>query len=251
MTRSDRPLTLLALLLAACFSHAAQPDLGGWWTVDLPIGKFPTPFIDAPFKPQLAPVVAGMAAAFDAAVLPDPVAMGARPLYCALPSYNGFNGGFENDVEFLFTPGRLTITNEGGMIRRVAMGVRSLPADIDPTRHGTAVGHWEGRTLVIETAGLRADNPLNLVPFRLGAGAHVVERITLTDANTLEIALTLTAPAILAKPFEKRLRYTRDRDHEYHEYSVCEEDDRTIDPVSGRQRFEMTPPGDLPPPPAR
>jgi hypothetical protein len=33
------------------------------------------------------------------------------------------------------------------------------------------------------------------------------------------------------------------------EVSFCVDFDRSIDPVSGEQRFDMTPPPDLPPPP--
>jgi hypothetical protein len=35
------------------------------------------------------------------------------------------------------------------------------------------------------------------------------------------------------------------------EITFCSDDDRSLDPVSGKQRFDMTPPADLPPPPAR
>jgi hypothetical protein len=228
---------------------ASKPDLTGWWLWELPLNRLPSPFVDAPFKPELAGAMRGMSAAYDAAVLPDPVALGAKPEYCQLPFYSGFNGGFENAVEFLPTEGRLTITNESGMIRRIALGSGSLPAEVDASRLGTSVGHWEGSTLVIETAGLRADNPVYLTPFKLGEGAHVLERITQTGPDTLQIAMTMTAPALFAKPFELQLVYKRDRMHQYHEYSVCEQDDRSIDPKTGRQRFDLTPPPDLPPPP--
>jgi hypothetical protein len=243
-------------MLAACSSRpppapVAQehPDFSGWWSWEVAVGRFPSPFLGAPFTPQLAPAVAQMAAAYDSADLPDPVALGAKPGYCLLPSFGGFNGGFENSIEFLMTPGRVTITNEGGMLRRVFLDAPPPPADVDATRHGMSTGHWEGSTLVIETTGLSPDNPLYLSPFQIGPDVHVVERIWLEGPDTLAIALKMTAPAVFTQPYETKLVYKRDRDYTFHEYSVCEQYDRSLDPRSSRQRFDLTPPGDLPPPP--
>ena len=57
--------------------------------------------------------------------------------------------------EFLFTPGRVTIIQEAYMqVRRVFTDGRGHPADLDPTFNGHSIGHWEGDTLVIDTAGL-------------------------------------------------------------------------------------------------
>ena len=59
------------------------------------------------------------------------------------------------DVEFLFTPGRVTIIQEAYMqVRRVFTDGRGHPADLDPTFNGHSIRHWEGETLVIDTAGL-------------------------------------------------------------------------------------------------
>jgi hypothetical protein len=35
------------------------------------------------------------------------------------------------------------------------------------------------------------------------------------------------------------------------EVTFCAENDRAIDPVTGEQRFDMTPPADMAPPPAQ
>jgi hypothetical protein len=43
--------------------------------------------------------------------------------------------------------------------------------------------------------------------------------------------------------------YHRDRGHVFVDDLSCVEDDRSIDPVTGKQRFDLTPPADLPPPP--
>jgi len=45
------------------------------------------------------------------------------------------------------------------------------------------------------------------------------------------------------------LAFRRDREHVFHEASHCAHDDRSVDPETARERFDLTPPADLPPPP--
>jgi hypothetical protein len=90
-----------------------------------------------------------------------------------------FNADAEGAIEFLSTPGRITITDEVGQLRRIYMD-RKLPAELDETYAGTSVGHWEGQTLVIETAGINRHNQFFVLGggIPIGAGAHSVERLT-------------------------------------------------------------------------
>ncbi|HET8699396.1 MAG TPA: hypothetical protein VFO94_18055, partial [Gammaproteobacteria bacterium] len=83
--------------------------------------------------------------------------------------------------------------------------------DADESHEGTSVGHWEGDTLVI--------------------------------------ARRVVAPDVLRAPSDTTLVYVRDTDHVFHEASHCVSDDRSVDHTTGRQKFDLTPPADLPPPP--
>jgi hypothetical protein len=83
------------------------------------------------------------------------------------------------------------------------------------------------------------------------APPRVHERISLRNANRLEIDATMEAPDMFTKPFQTTFVYVRDRGHRFHEQSDCVDDDRSIDSLSGDQRFDLTPPASLPPPPAR
>src|SRR5581483_11507581 len=52
-------------------------------------------------------------------------------------------------VEFLFTPGKVTVAIEAySQMRRIFTDGRKLPEDPDPSFQGYSVGHWEGDTLV-------------------------------------------------------------------------------------------------------
>jgi hypothetical protein len=143
----------------------------------------------------------------------------------------------------------VTITNELGLIRRVALVTRPLPADVEETNAGTSVGHWEGDTLVIETAGLSRTATLFSNP--LGRNARVLERISLREPGVLQIVTRLTAPELLSAPQETTTFYRHYPGHVFREISTCVEGDRTFDNDTGRERFDLTPPADLPPPPSR
>ena len=77
---------------------------------------------------------------------------------CQAPMFAGTMGGPESYMEFLFTPGRITITDEGLRVRRIYTDGRKMPDDPGETFMGFSVGHWEGQTLVVETAGLDRNN---------------------------------------------------------------------------------------------
>ncbi len=225
------------------------PDFSGWWLQEVATGGGAA-LARAPFRPEIAASLKNIMTKLAAGV--DPVDLGTRSVYtyCA-PTFAGRNGGVEDYVEFLFTPGRVTITNESGLVRRIPLRERPLPADVEESSSGTSVAHWEGQTLVVETGGLHNDAPFLPGPLgiKVGKQARIVERISLADADTLQIAMRMTAPELFTAPYETTTRYQRDRTHVFHETGRCGDPDRSIDPVTGRTRFDMTPPADLPPPP--
>jgi hypothetical protein len=225
-------------------SLAQLPDFSGWWYWQLPESGPPYPFMGAPFKPEVVEALQQFLAQ-----LGTDVDINAGPsTYCRPPRFFGYNGGFTEAVEFLFTPGRVTITNESGLIRRVDLDDKELPANPVATNVGTSVGRWEGNTLVVETRGIKGGARF-FWGSDVGTGVRVLERMTLKGPDTLEIRMHVTAPDALTAPFENTLLYRRDDDHAFAEGTSCAEDDRSVDVKTGQQRFDMTPPPDLPPPP--
>ncbi|HEY7443007.1 MAG TPA: DUF6152 family protein [Vicinamibacterales bacterium] len=96
------------------------------------------------------------------------------------------------------------------VVRRIQM-TATHPAKVQPSRHGHAIGRWEGQTLVIDTIGFEPD------PSGLGANVpssprkHTVERLTLTENRTrlryeitVEDAVYLTEPARLTQQWDHR-----------------------------------------------
>lgn len=173
-----------------------------------------------------------------------------RTTYCPAPFFGGYSGGFHGSIEFLFTPGRVTLIWEGGLVRRIYTDGRALPANPELTDAGTSVGHWEGQTLVVRTVGLRPEaNALDIPGAAIGGNAVVTERMFLKDADTLQVDATLEAPEALTGPAKVTYLYFRGRDYTMSEYTACPAYDRSVDPVTGQQRFDLQPPSDLPPPP--
>ncbi len=112
--------------------------------------------------------------------------------------------------QFLFTPGRLTIVPEDNQVRRIYTNRDKHIDDPDLTYGGESIGHWEGKIFVIDTIGLLPHLPL--VDGFVGEGdQHIVERISFTGANTMQIATTINDSA-LAKPYSYTLTLTRHRD---------------------------------------
>jgi hypothetical protein len=96
-------------------------------------------------------------------------------------------------------------------LRTVYMDGRDHPADAPRTIQGHSVGHWEDKTLVIDTR-LFADhrNPFLFDGVPSGSGKHVIERYWLSDDGTYATASFFVEDhEFLAEPlqFDLMLRY--------------------------------------------
>ncbi|MBX5459940.1 MAG: hypothetical protein IRZ28_02510 [Steroidobacteraceae bacterium] len=129
-------------------------------------------------------------------------------------------------IEFLFSPGRVTILIETySLVRRIYTDGSPLPENPDPTYQGTSVGHWEGDTLVVETIGILPEtSPLS------GINGHsdklrITERIRLVEPDVLEIVTTREDPEVFVEPYTTTARYQRHRDWKMMEY-ICAQNNR-------------------------
>jgi hypothetical protein len=105
--------------------------------------------------------------------------------------------------EYLFTPGRVTVLYEDGEVRRIYTdGRRHLDLDeLSQSYMGDSIGHWEGKTLVVDTIGFpRGELFMNNI-VRATRNTHMIERITMKDRDHIEIATVITDPQIFAMPY--------------------------------------------------
>jgi hypothetical protein len=125
-----------------------------------------------------------------------------------------------NALEFLYSPGRVTLLGEsdGNRIRRIYTDGRAHPDDPDPSFHGHSIGHWEGATLHVDTIGIL---PQTYVAISEAVGVpnngdlHVVESLHLSGADVLQDDLEITAPRILTRPWKTTRSYFRQRAKKY------------------------------------
>ena len=171
--------------------------------------------------------------------------------YAGGGSFSGRTGGGpESIMEILLTPGRVTITTDHGLIRRIYTDGRPVPPEPFITLTGTSIGRWEGDSLLVETVGLP---PKTLIAgVQAGAGFKVDERMYLDNGDSLHIDGTITAPEALTGPYKYTQTYARfpNKSYSLAQYVTdCDAEDRSIDRKTNKQRFDLTPPAGLPPPP--
>ena len=156
---------------------------------------------------------------------------------------------YNNGIRVFQSPGYVVIELE-------MLGTRIIPISNSPDYQwpkgvegwmGNSRGHWEGKTLVIETTNIksgdsathdsakRAASPLNMAtqgvpPFNTiptSTQAKTVERLTMVDAKTITYEVTYTDPEVFTAPWTARLNWDRDDKYEFFEYA-CHEGDEQV-----------------------
>jgi hypothetical protein len=160
--------------------------------------------------------------------------------YCQPPGMPGIMGVGQYPIEFLFTPGRVTVHFEAWMQwRNIFTDGRKHPDadDLDPTFYGNSIGHWQGGTLVIDTIGFKTATALGM-GMQHSDQMHIVERVHLmtNDPNKLVDEMTVEDPQALAKPWHATYTYHRSRTQSLLEF-VCEENNRN--PVNAQGQAEL------------
>ena len=189
---------------------ATLPDWSGVWTPDMDDQFHQARTNAPPWTPKVAAEMAAMAAD-EKAGKPHGIFQNCLPE--GMPSWMLVN---HNALEFLFTPGRVTLLGEsdGSRLRRIYTDGRAHSADPDPSFHGEAIGHWEGDVLVVDTIGVMPETYIatsEAVGVPNDGDLHVVERIHLAGPDTLHDDLEITDPHVLAAPWRTTRIYYRHR----------------------------------------
>jgi hypothetical protein len=128
------------------------------------------------------------------------------------------------------TPGLLIIMYESHQgLRQVFLDGRTIPPDDpNPTFFGYSVGRWEGETLVVETAGFRDGQWLDIIGSPLSDAGRTIERFTRTKTGQLEVEVTFEDKKSYTRPFTVRLTQRLMADDEIFEM-VCLENNRSVE----------------------
>jgi len=191
------------------------------------------------FQPPLKPEVKAIAAAKRKAREEGGVVLSDNNKKC-LPI--GMPGIVTNEfgLEFLETPGRVTVVSENSPLSRtISLTRKTHNTDQDPSWNGDSVGHWEGKTLVVETTHL--NDRISHLPFGFGGVTSLTTKITeryhLEDGGKLLVnQMTFDDPNVLVAPWTVTYKYHRaEGDAELWEY-VCE-----VDAAGWSERFAGDP----------
>jgi len=135
--------------------------------------------------------------------------------------------GGANPFKFIQAPKTLVVLNEDIFVyRQIHLDGRSRPKDADPTWMGYSIGHWEGDTLVVETANF---NDKSWLPFGRPHTEQLklTERIRRPDEGHLEYEYIVDDPATFTKPWSVKYATTLLAGDEIGEY-VCTENEQDI-----------------------
>jgi hypothetical protein len=110
----------------------------------------------------------------------------------------------------MYTPSPYQILQPPGFVVMLfeRMSWRTIPLDNRPhipdnvrLWQGDSVGHWEGDTLVVDTANLNGKPWMNEVGDVLSYAAHIVERFTPVDSDNITYRATVTDPVAFTGPW--------------------------------------------------
>jgi len=154
------------------------------------------------------------------------------PLGSILPSIYG------NGVQIVQGPDHITVTSEMIHETRV-VHLDGKPQRDDGIRQfsGTARGHWEGDTLVVESSGYTDLASVSRAPnseqFRL------TERFTRVDPEMIEYVATIDDPVTVTAPFTFRLMLTTQPGYAVYEYSCHEGNQAVRNALAGERVYEQ------------
>jgi hypothetical protein len=120
---------------------------------------------------------------------------------------------YNNNYQIVQSPGYVTILAE------MNHDVRVVPTDAKVSTpngvsqwHGVSHGHWDGDTLVVETANIKFNNQSHFgVAYRgmSDENLRVTERFTRTDAETITYQATIDDPTVYTRPWTIEESFTR------------------------------------------
>jgi hypothetical protein len=123
------------------------------------------------------------------------------------------------------TPNLIVFLDDDLTYRQIFLDGRKLEENPNPDWMGYSVGHWDGDTLVVESAGFNDRTWLNGKGYPHTEALRVTERIRRPDFGHLELQKTLVDPKALAEPLTIPLKLELDADTEMIEY-VCTENEK-------------------------
>lgn len=113
--------------------------------------------------------------------------------------------------EIVQTPGYIVFLHERVSWRIVPLDGRPHIPDVIRLWQGDSVGHWEGDTLVVDTANLNGKTWLNEGGEIVSYAEHVVERFTPAGPDRVNYEATVTDPVVYTRPWTIAVAFNREK----------------------------------------
>jgi hypothetical protein len=225
------PLFVLAVYLAGCSLASAAPDISGtYWATSYS----PKIQVLGGGDPPLNP--AGIAAyEKNRAGLKNGSIVDKARRVCVpdgLPRVLATPYPFEI---FQVPVDKVTFLYEMNHQVRVIVMDKPLPSEktliVDPKYNGHSIGHWDGDTLIVESAGFNDVTFLDATGLPHSDEMHTVERIR-KIGNQLEDIITIHDPEMYARDWQARFVYDERDDVRLEDYA-CNDTHRDLSGVKG------------------
>jgi len=136
-----------------------------------------------------------------------------------------FAAGSTRFYRIVQSPAVIALLYELGGYRQIYTDGRALPKDPNPTWVGYSIGHWDGDTLVVESAGFNDKTWLDMVGHPHSERLRVTEKFRRTDFGHMRVEVTYDDPETLTKPLTISVAVNYAADGDMLEY-VCNEDEQ-------------------------
>jgi len=137
-----------------------------------------------------------------------------------------FTGGAVRLYRIIQSPAVIGLLYEDNVhYRQIFMDGRELPKDPNPDWMGYSVGHWDGDTLVVETAGFNDRTWLDRVGHPHSEDLRVTERFRRIDFGHMQFQITFEDPKMMTRPLTISVPVNYAPDTDMLEY-LCGENER-------------------------
>jgi hypothetical protein len=117
--------------------------------------------------------------------------------------------------------------------RQIFTDGRALPKDPNPAWMGYSIGHWEGDTMVVETAGFNDHGWVDNFGLPSTEVLRVTERFRRRDFGHLDLEITVDDSKAYTKPWTVKLPFRLLADTELLEY-ICNENNKDVEHLVGK-----------------
>ena len=129
-------------------------------------------------------------------------------------------------VHIIQTPGHVVFLFERMAWRIVPVDGRAHLPDTIRLWQRDSVGRWEGDTLVVDTTNLNGKTWLGELGEIVSHAEHVVERLTMIDADTIHYEAIVADPIVYTRPWTIAFPMQRQKDELLE--IACHEDDQDL-----------------------